>query len=103
MQKAAFNPSTKVGFTQKQTTDLMFTMAKTIMAEVNMRLDLLEHKNLRYEGVYEAGTAYTKGAVCTYRGTIWYCKESHATGAPGKPNSGWQMMVKTINPKGVRA
>jgi len=93
-KQQTFKPSATKGFTQKQVVDLIFAAAKTISRDINLRLDLIENRGVKYHGVYESGSVYGKGDIVTHKGTIWYCKESSATGEPGR-SDGWQLMVKS--------
>ena len=97
-----FKPSATKGYSQKQVVDLIFAAAKTISRDINMRLDLIENKGVKYWGVFAPGTNYAEGAIVTHKSTIWHCKVPSTTGEPGKSGD-WQLMVKSVNTRGSRA
>jgi hypothetical protein len=60
------------------------------------RIEILEANLERKDwGVFQAGTAYAKGAVVSHNGAGWIARRDHAEGVPGSPNSGWRMFQKS--------
>jgi hypothetical protein len=47
-----------------------------------------------YTGVWEAGAAYSKGAIATHDGALWHCEGKNVTDRPGT-SSNWKLMHKT--------
>ena len=64
--------------------------------ELEQRLYNAENKILSYEGVWEEGKSYDRGAAVTRGGSLWIAK--HATSArPGDPDPAarsWVLAVK---------
>lgn len=50
---------------------------------------------LRYAGTWRNDMAYTRGAMVTDGGQLWYARSTEPKGRPGKEGSaGWQLMAK---------
>jgi hypothetical protein len=50
---------------------------------------------LFFRGVYVDGTEYQPCSMVQHGGTVWVTKDG-TTGRPGEPDSGWRMLVKTV-------
>lgn len=76
----------------------LLSRIKELEQAVEDRLDLLEHKSMRYHGVWRRETQHVEGDLVTHRGGLWYCKEATVS-EPGK-NSAWQLTAKTQGARG---
>jgi hypothetical protein len=66
------------------------------MRALQDRIEALEANQERKDwGVFQAGTAYAKGAVVSHNGAGWIARRDHAEGVPGSPDSGWRMFSKS--------
>lgn len=68
----------------------MRTIADLIVSYVQREI---EKQPLRYEGVFESGKAYGKGAFVTCDGSVWHCDEN-TTSRPGHSRQ-WTLAVKS--------
>lgn len=46
-----------------------------------------------YNGVYKEGTAYTRGSLATWDGSLWLA-QTETTQKPGDKNADWKLVVK---------
>ena len=64
------------------------------IASLQKRLARIEDRpQLRYLGVWKAGTAYAESSCVTFDGSIWIAREATIL-KPGDGNSAWQLAVK---------
>jgi hypothetical protein len=77
----------------KQVTMLARTMSEAVTEALRpliARIEALEACRLEYTGVWEP-KEYRRGEVCTFDGSMWFCKATTRTQLPGDY---WQLCVK---------
>jgi hypothetical protein len=76
----------------------------TLIGELTAKVNALEEKvadleakpSMRYRGIWDESEIYAKGDVTTLAGGAWVAV-SNPIDRPGKPDSGWQLAVKSAS------
>jgi hypothetical protein len=63
-------------------------------AKLEARLAEVESKYLHPGGVWQAATAYKRGAMVTYSGSSWHACRDTCAERPGDGSTAWQLAVK---------
>lgn len=67
------------------------------LAVVDAKLAALEARTeVVYRGVWEQGSVYAEGSLCTDKGGMWFA-ERKTKARPGSPDSAWVLCVKRGN------
>jgi hypothetical protein len=87
---AGFDPQ---AFAQ-QMTAIIRDYVEREAAPLRKRVEELEAKSMRYQGVHQRAQAYRRGDACTHSGALWVAIVDAKEGeVPGKSDA-WQLAVK---------
>lgn len=74
------------------------TGIETRLSAIEARLEGFEKRgpSMNYRGTFDEGTAYTKGDVISWGGSMWYCQKSTYAkpGLPDADSRAWVLCVK---------
>ena len=56
--------------------------------------ELEQRPQSKYIGTWNGQTKYREGEMATHQGSVWCCRVSETTAAPGGPDGCWQLAVK---------
>ena len=73
--------------------DLIAVELAERIRELQASVDAFSASTGRYAGVWQRSVDYSRGAMVTDRGTLWFCVKE-TTERPGETDS-WQLMVKS--------
>ncbi|MHC1547786.1 hypothetical protein [Phyllobacterium sp. K27] len=76
----------------KEAIQRAFKQRDATIEKLVKRIDELEAGGVRYHGVWQAASSYSRGALVTYDGSMWHANESTKE-QPGKSKA-WTLAVK---------